>query len=653
MGRDTSRDPDLLRFSTAGSVDDGKSTMIGRLLFDTRSIMQDQLDQIEDTSRRQGETEVNLALLTDGLRAEREQKITIDVAYRYFATSRRKFIIADTPGHLQYTRNMVTGASTSDLAVVLVDARKGILTQTKRHAFIASLLGIQHLVVAVNKMDLVDWSEATFDAIRADFEAFARRLTVSDISFVPMSALLGDNVVKPSTHLPWYRGGTLLDRLENVVVGGRHNAIDFRFPVQYVIRPHQDFRGFAGTVASGRIRPGEEVTVLPSGAGTRIRSIETFDGPLDEAGPGDAVTLTVEDEVDISRGDMIVRRNNRPRVGNHLDAYLCWLDESQLDLGRVYTMFHTTRSTQAQIRRLEYRVDVDTLHREAAASLQLNEIGRVEIETTHPVFHDSYRVNTATGSFILVDPGSNLTVAAGMIRGEADLTRTHPAEGKAEVPIVGDRPVSPDVTWEGWNIPREAREARHGHRALVAWFTGMSGSGKSSVARELERRLFDLGYQTVLLDGDHLRHGLCGDLGFSAKDRSENIRRVGELARLFFEQGCIVICTFISPFRSDRERVRARLPDGRFLEIHVKASLETLQQRDPKGLYARARSDKEIVLPGVGSPYEVPESPELLLDTEGKRVNECVQLVQDLITHRAGSPPLPGTRFSSSDDQPQ
>jgi len=631
---------DLLRFTTAGSVDDGKSTLIGRLLYDTKSIFQDQMDQIEGASRKLGEEGVNLALLTDGLRAEREQKITIDVAYRYFATPKRKFIIADTPGHVQYTRNMVTGASTADLAVVLVDARKGVLTQSKRHAFITSLLGIPHVIVAVNKMDLVDWSEERFEEIREEFRRFARKLTIQNVSFVPMSALLGDNVVEPSENMPWYQGGPLLHKLETVSVGGRRNAIDFRFPVQYVIRPNQDFRGFAGSVASGSVQPGEEVVVLPSGFATRVKGIESFDGPRREAGPGDAVVLTMEDELDISRGDMVVRKKNVPTVGTRFEAYLCWMDDAPLDREKSYLLLHTTRQVQAFVAKLEYRVDVDTLHRDSAETLRLNEIGRVEITTAHPIFHDSYRVNIATGSFALVDPHTNRTVAAGMIRGEVRRVEevqppsdASPSAEDAEE-TGGGTLMSPDVTWEGWNIPREEREARNGHRAAVVWFTGMSGAGKTTIAREVERLLFAQGVQTMLLDGDQVRHGLCGDLGFDPEDRKENIRRVREVARLFFEQGCVVLCTFVSPYRRDRALVRGSLPVGRFFEVHVHASLEEVKARDPKGLYRKEAAGTIGPLSGSQGPYEPPDAPEIVLDTTRVGIGEAAKLILDRLEER-------------------
>ena len=620
---------DLLRFTTAGSVDDGKSTLIGRLLHDTKSIFEDQLEHIEGASRRLGEEGVNLALLTDGLRAEREQKITIDVAYRYFATPRRKFIIADTPGHVQYTRNMVTGASTADLAIILVDARKGVVTQSRRHAFITSLLGIPHIIVAVNKMDLVDYDEGAYERVRAEFREFSTKLTVKDISFVPISALKGDNVVHWSDRMPWYRGGGLLHKLENATVGARKNHIDFRFPVQYVIRPHQHFRGFAGTVASGSISPGEEIVVLPSGRTTRVRSVETYEGAVPEALSGDAVTLTTEEEVDISRGDMIVRRKNLPEVSDRVEAYLCWMDEKEMEPGRAYLLMHTTRQVQAFIDRVEYRVDVDTLHRAPARTLGLNEIGRVEITTSRPLFFDSYRVNSPTGSFVLIDPHSNATVAAGMIRGE--VRRIENIElGESPPP---ERPVSPNVVWQGWNIPRAEREAAQGHGSAVVWLTGLSGAGKTTIAREVERRLFDRGVRTMLLDGDQLRHGLCGDLAFSPRERAENIRRAGEVARLFFEQGNVVLCTFVSPYREGRDSARSLFPDGRFYEVHVHAPIEELKRRDPKGLYRREATGELGALSGSRGPYESPETPEMDLDTLKIGVEEAVDVIIRRLEH--------------------
>ena len=618
-------DMGLLRFTTAGSVDDGKSTLIGRLLYDTESVFADQLEEARSASRRLGEAGTNLALLTDGLRAEREQKITIDVAYRYFATRQRKFIIADTPGHVQYTRNMVTGASTAELAVVLVDARRGVLTQSKRHAFIASLLGIPHLIVAVNKMDLVDYSEAVYDRVRSDFARFARKLTVKDITYLPISALHGDNVASRSRRMPWYRGGALLHRLETVSLGGRRNQIDFRFPVQHVFRPDQGFRGYAGSVASGRVAPGDEIVVLPSGQPTRVRAIHAPTGRMDAAQPGDAVVLTTDDEVDISRGDMIVRRRNIPVVGNHFEAYLCWMGEEAMKPGRQYHLLHTTQWARAIVDRVEYRVDVNTLGREPTRILELNDIGRVEITVTRPLFFDSYQVNSATGSFVLVDPHTNVTVAAGMIRGR--VSRLRVARRRARPPV---RRKSDHVFREGANIRREEREERIGHKALVLWFTGMSAAGKSTIARGVERALFERGVWTMLLDGDDLRHGLSGDLGFSDRDRTENIRRVGEVARLFFQQGSVVLCTFVSPFRVDRDRVRDLFPADRFFEVHVHAPLEVLRERDPKGLYGLEASG-ELELPGSRSAYEAPRRPELEFDTSVLSPGEAVEQVLDAI----------------------
>jgi bifunctional enzyme CysN/CysC len=615
------REMDLLRLTTAGSVDDGKSTLIGRLLYDTKSIFEDQLEAIRGASSRRGEEGINLALLTDGLRAEREQNITIDVAYRYFATPRRKFIIADTPGHVQYTRNMVTGASTAELAIVLVDARKGVLTQSRRHGFIASLLRIPHVVVAVNKMDLVDFSELRYLDIVEEYTRFAEKLGITDLTFVPISALDGDNVVERGERLGWYQGATLLHHLETVNVGADRNLIDFRFPVQYVIRPHQDFRGFAGRVASGTVSPGEEVLVLPARRTTRVRSVETMDGPQAEAAEGESVVLTLEDEVDVSRGEMIVRRNNVPTVGSRLDAMLCWMGEEPMNPGTPYVVQHTTRSASAFVSRVVYRIDVDTLHREEAAALELNDIARVEVTTSAPLFFDPYQINRATGSFILVDPFTHATVGAGMIRGAVQAEDAAPgAQAQAS-------PATPGAVWEDWNLGREEREARNGHRAAVVWLTGLSGSGKSTIARAVERRLFEAGCQTMLLDGDQLRHGLNGDLGFSPADRAENVRRAGQVARLFFEQGSVVLCTFVSPYRADRERVRGLLPEGRFVEVHVECGVDELRRRDTKGLYAGAEQGSVGGLTGVSAPYEAPESPELRLDTERMGVHEAVDAV--------------------------
>ena len=639
-------DMDLLRFTTAGSVDDGKSTLIGRLLYDSKSIFEDQLEAVEEASQARGMTDdgevPNLALLTDGLRAEREQGITIDVAYRYFATPRRKFIIADTPGHVQYTRNMVTGASTADLAVILLDAKRGVQTQSKRHGFIAALLGIPHVVVAVNKMDLVDYDEATFEAIRREYLAFAAKLDLRDIEFIPVSALRGDNVVDRSERMEWYGGSTLLHHLENVDVSGDRNLRDVRFPVQTVIRPDQSFRGFAGTLASGVLRAGDEVLALPAGTRSRVKTLTAFEGDLAEVTAGEAIVVTLEDEIDVSRGDMLVRPTNLPDVGTGVEAMLCWMHETPLARDRHYILRHTTREVKAFVDAIAYRVDVDTLHREEVGTLGLNDIGRVQITTAAPLFFDAYRENHETGAFILIDPYSNTTVAAGMIRGEAKsadevaerAARLERSADAAAAALTRERAVSPGVTLDPLNVPRAEREAAQGHGAAVVWFTGLSGSGKSTIARRVERRLFEAGHRTMLLDGDHVRHGLSGDLGFSERDRAENVRRVGEAARLFFESGALTLCTFVSPYRADRDRVRGLIADDRFLEVFVDVDLDTARQRDPKGLYARSATGDLQGLTGVDAPYQAPASPELTVDTTALSVDEAVEAVVAALRER-------------------
>jgi bifunctional enzyme CysN/CysC len=624
-------DMDLLRFTTAGSVDDGKSTLIGRLFYDSKSIFEDQMEAIEKSSKSSGEEDVNLALLTDGLKAEREQKITIDVAYRYFATPKRKFIIADTPGHTQYTRNMVTGASTADLAIILVDASKGLLTQSRRHAFISSLLRIPHLVVAVNKMDLVGYNEKMFNEIVSEFRSFAKKLNVSDITYIPISALKGDNVVDKSENTDWYNGSTLLHHLETVKVDASDNIIDFRFPVQYVIRPNQNFRGFSGRVASGHVRPGDEITVLPSGLSSKVKRIVTRDEDLDIAYPGDSITLTIEDEIDTSRGDMIVRKNNVPSISNEFEAYICWMNEKDMELNKQYVLQHTTRTVQVFMEDLLYRMNVDSLTREDATKLGLNEIGRVKLKTSQPIFYDPYQVNQKTGSFIIIDPATNVTIGAGMIR--AGSTEAKSPKDTSEAGIKGKktRQKSPNVVWEPWNIPREEREKRNGHKAGLLWFTGISGAGKSTIAKELERKLWEKGKQTVLLDGDQVRHGLNGDLGFSAADRTENIRRVGEVARLFYEHGNIVICTFVSPFSKDREAARQLFPEGEFKEVHITCDPKTARERDPKGLYKKAQEGEISGLTGYDAEYEVSDNPALTIDTDSMSVDEAVEEILKLI----------------------
>ncbi|MDX1641088.1 MAG: adenylyl-sulfate kinase, partial [Balneolaceae bacterium] len=559
----------------------------------------------------------------------------IDVAYRYFATPKRKFIIADTPGHIQYTRNMVTGASTAELAVILVDATKGLLTQSKRHAFISSLLQIPHLVVAVNKMDLVDYSKSRFEDIVSDFRNFAHKLDVDDITYVPISALKGDNVVDKGDNMEWYNGSTLLHILESVKVDSTQNIVDFRFPVQYVIRPNQNFRGFSGRVASGRVRPGEEVMALPSRMTSKIKEIVTHDDKLDEAHPGDSITITLEDEIDISRGDMIVRKNNVPNVNNHFEAYLCWMTDEPMELNKAYIINHTTRSAQVFIKDLVYRMNVDTIGREDAKTLKLNEIGRVKLQTSNSLFFDPYQINQKTGSFIIIDPASNVTVGAGMIRAGSTISGDEVSD--AEEIVVSPKgetlpESSPNVVWEPWNIPREEREKRNGHKAKVLWFTGISGAGKSTIAKEVEKMLWEEGKQTILLDGDQVRHGLNRDLGFSAGDRSENIRRVGETARLFFEHGNIVLCTFVSPYKKDREIVKNLFPEGRFQEIFVTCAPETAQERDPKGLYEKAKRGEIKNLTGFDASHEAPdEETSIHIDTTELSVEEAVELVRKLI----------------------
>ncbi|MFT4086292.1 MAG: adenylyl-sulfate kinase [Gordonia sp. (in: high G+C Gram-positive bacteria)] len=589
---------ELLRIATAGSVDDGKSTLIGRLLFDSKSIFTDQLEAIEATSANRGDEFADLSLLTDGLRAEREQGITIDVAYRYFSTPKRKFIIADSPGHVQYTRNMVTGASTADLAIILVDARKGVLEQTRRHAFLSSLLGIPHLTVCVNKMDLMDYSQERFEQIRDEFIAFAAKLNVTDVTFIPLSALRGDNVVERSEAMPWYDGRSLLGHLEDVYIASDRNLIDARFGVQYVIRPQRsdglDHRAYAGTVGGGVFSVGDQVVVLPGGFGTTIEKIWAPGGlEVDEAFASMAVSMELADEIDIVRGDMIVRPNNRPHVDRDVDAMVCWFSESTaLRPGSSFLMNCGARQSRVQVSGLNYRLDVNTLHRdEAADSLQLNEIGRVVLHSQLPLMFDEYRRNRSTGSFILIDEATNATVAAGMISG----------------PVAHDS----NVVWQTSKVSREQRS----HRGATIWMTGLSGAGKSSLAVELERRLIAEGRPAYLLDGDNLRHGLNSDLGFSDDDRRENIRRTAEVAALFADSGAVVLVSLISPFSAERQRAREihEAQDLPFYEVFVDTPLSECEARDPKGLYAKARAGEITDFTGIDSPYEKPEHADIVV----------------------------------------
>ncbi|HTP99276.1 MAG TPA: adenylyl-sulfate kinase [Casimicrobiaceae bacterium] len=607
-------EPDLLRFTTAGSVDDGKSTLIGRLLHDAGAIQLDQLDALRKARGDGGA--FDLSLVTDGLRAEREQGITIDVAYRYFATPKRRFIIADTPGHIQYTRNMATGASTADLAVILIDARLGIQTQSKRHAFIVSLLGVPRVVVTVNKMDLVGYDRSVFERIREEYSAFAARLRFTDLAFIPVSALEGDNVVSHSGRMPWFDGQPLLPHLESVYVAGDANLVDFRFPVQRVVRADDDFRGYAGQVVSGVARAGDEVVVLPSGQRTRIARIAQRGPDLPAAFPPQSVTLCLADDVDVSRGDLIAHPNNVPSVERTIEAMAVWMSDEPLRAGRVYFVKHTTRVVKATCSEIVYRVNPDTLRRETADTLALNEIGRVRFTLFQPLFVDEYRKNRGTGAFILIDPASNATAGAGMII-ERKATR-------GEYDVAADGQVSRNVSRQVGKVAAEDRARVLGQLPLTVWLTGLSGSGKSTIAHALERRLMDAGRACYVLDGDNLRHGLNRDLGFSPEARRENVRRVAEMARLMNDAGLIVITALISPYREDRAMARRIVGDARFLETYLSADIAACERRDPRGLYAKARRGEIADFTGVSAPYEVPSDPGIVLDTDGDTAKACV-----------------------------
>jgi len=627
---------DLLRLLTCGSVDDGKSTLIGRLLHDSKTLYEDHLASLEADSRRVGSAggAIDFSLLLDGLKAEREQGITIDVAYRYFSTPRRKFIIADCPGHEQYTRNMVTGASTANLAIVLLDARAGILQQTRRHSFIASLLDIGHIVVAINKMDLCDWSQEVFDRIRREFVEFATRLEVRSIHFIPISALRGDNVVEPSANMPWYRGVPLLDYLETVHIASDRNLIDLRFPVQLAMRQDASFRGFAGTLASGILRPGAEVMVLPSRQRTRIRSVVTWDGEQDEAFPPMAVTVTTTEEIDIGRGDMLVHPRNLPRVGQELDAILVWMSESPLDLQRTYRIKHTTREAHAEVTELRYRFDVNTLHREPAEGLSLNEIGQARIVVSRPLAYDPYRRNRATGSFILIDPVSNGTVAAGMIldrRGDDDQDEADEVSGSARSAQAVARGI---LRAHPSRVAPAERSERLGQEPATVWLTGLPKSGKSTLAYALERRLFDAGYLAHVLDGENLRLGISDNLGFAALERTENVRRAAHVAKLASGAALITIVALVSPEETGRAAARAIIGAERFLEVHLSAPVEACEARDDEGLYRRARAGEIDRFTGVSAPYEAPRAPALVLPTHEITVDEAVNRLVGLLAAR-------------------
>ena len=612
---------DMLRFLTAGSVDDGKSTLIGRLLYDSQMIYEDQLSSVLKDSKVYGTTDESFdpALLTDGLKAEREQGITIDVAYRYFSTEKRSFIICDSPGHEQYTRNMATGASHCNLAIILIDARNGVMPQTKRHSFISALLGIQHFIIAINKMDAVNYDEKVFYKIRKDYESFAAKLNVHDIRFIPISALKGDNVVNSSKNIPWFHGAPLLECLEEIQIASDRNLIDFRLPVQHVLRPDLNFRGFAGTIASGTIHKGDEIISLPSGQKTKVKEITTFDGELQEAFAPQSVVITTTDEIDISRGNMLSRTKNIPIVGSNFDANLVWMDEISGTPKNNLILKTSTQTVPATISNIRYKFDVNTLHRLKTKTLSLNDIARIEITTHRPICFDHYAQNKQTGSFILIDTFTNSTVAAGMIiesSPESHFNRT-----------AGKDPVSKNIFWEKTEITPAVREKLIGHKPATIWLTGLSGSGKSTIAKALEKKLISMGVQTFILDGDNVRHGLNKDLGFSEDDRTENIRRIAEIAKLINDAGLIIITAFISPFRKDRQQAKAVIGEDKFFETYVKANINICKKRDPKGLYKKVAEGKITNFTGIDSPYEPPNTPTIEADTEKLSVEETVNII--------------------------
>jgi bifunctional enzyme CysN/CysC len=607
---------DLLRFITCGSVDDGKSTLIGRLLHDTKLIFDDQLAALVRDSERHGTTDedIDFALLLDGLDAEREQGITIDVAYRFFTTPRRSFIVADTPGHEQFTRNMATGASNAQLAVILIDARKGVLVQTRRHSFICSLLGIRHIVVAVNKIDLVDFNKNTFDRIVDDYSSFAAELGYVSVVPIPISARFGDNVMQASNNTQWYRGPLLLEYLEEVGIQSDTFEAPFRFQVQLVNRPNQDFRGYAGTVASGQIRRGDAVVVAGSGLSSRVQEIVTYGGSIEAAEGGDAVTLTLADELDITRGDVLVSPTARPEVSEQFAAHIIWMDQQPLFHGRSYLIRIGTKTVPASITNIKYKIDVNTREHLAAKTLGLNDIGFCNVSTGMPIAFDPYMKNRKTGSFIIIDRFTNRTVGAGMIafglRRGTNIHRQVLLVGKAE------------------------RAALKKQKPAIIWFTGLSGAGKSTIANIVEQRLNMDGHHTTLLDGDNVRHGLNQDLGFTEADRVENIRRVGEVAKLMLESGLIVLCSFISPYRAERDMVRRLVADGEFIEVFVDTPLQDCMQRDPKGLYAKAKAGELKNFTGVDAPYEAPDDPEIHLQTLGQSADNLAGIVVRALSGR-------------------
>jgi bifunctional enzyme CysN/CysC len=599
----------LLRFLTCGSVDDGKSTLIGRLLYDSKMIFEDQLAALEADSKKVGTQggDIDFALLVDGLAAEREQGITIDVAYRFFSTDKRKFIVADTPGHEQYTRNMVTGASTADAAVILIDARKGVLTQTRRHSYLVSLLGIRHVVLAINKMDLVGWSQETFEQILAEYHDFAAQIGIREFTAIPMSALKGDNITAVSNAAPWYKGPALLPLLEVLPVQDELRDKPFRMPVQWVNRPNLDFRGFSGFISSGVVKPGDKVKALPSGRESKVARIVTLDGDLDEAVAGQSVTLTLADEIDVSRGDVLAASAAPPQVADQFESTIVWMDDEPMLPGRPYLLKLATRIVGASVTEPKYKVNVNTLEKLAAKRLELNEIGVCNISLDAPIAFDAYADNHDLGGFILIDRISNRTVGAGML---------HFALRRSQ-----------NVHWQALDVDKAARAQQKGQTGRVVWFTGLSGSGKSTIANLVEKRLLANGRHTYILDGDNVRHGLNKDLGFTDADRVENIRRVAEVARLMVDAGLIVLVSFISPFRAERRMARELMGDGEFVEVFVDTPLAVAESRDVKGLYKKARAGQLKNFTGIDSPYEAPEHPEIRVDTTATSPEEAAELI--------------------------
>ena len=599
----------FLRFITCGSVDDGKSTLIGRLLYDSKLIYEDQLSAIEKDSKKSGTQgdKIDLALLVDGLAAEREQGITIDVAYRFFSTEKRKFIVADTPGHVQYTRNMATGASTADVAVLLIDARYGVQEQTRRHAYIVSLLGVKHVVVAINKMDLNGFDQSIYNGIEVDFRDFAKDLGFADIQCIPMSALDGDNVTTVSPRSNWYKGPSLLQYLESVDVDAASLEAPFRLPVQWVNRPNLDFRGFSGTIASGTVKPGDDIIVIPSGKRSKVKEIVTYGGSLDSASEDMAVTLTLTDEIDISRGDVICKIDSPAEQADQFHAHILWMSEKALLPGRQYLLKTTNKTVPASVSNLKYRVDINDFSEVAAKTLSLNEVGVGTLSLSAPIAFDPYADNRGTGSFILIDRQSNETVGVGML--DYALRRAS------------------NVVWQDLDVNKSARSEQKNQKPALLWFTGLSGSGKSTIANLVEKQLLDIGRHTYTLDGDNVRHGLNRDLGFTKEDRVENIRRIGEVARLMVDAGLITMASFISPYKAERQMARDLLEDGEFIEIFVNTPLEIAEKRDVKGLYAKARAGEIKNFTGIDSEYQEPESPEIIVNTAKMSADKAADLI--------------------------